>query len=99
MKIIISNKINLSDVPGGLLTELKSRLSFVNPKWEENEKRGYSNWKTPLTLKFYDELVNGELELPRGFIRQLPLSLLTFLESIYQTLIFNMEGAKHDEGS
>ena len=77
MKIVINNKITLSGGPQDLLTELKSRLSFLNPKFEENEKRGYSNWKTPRTLKFYDELVNGELELPRGFIRQLSLSLFS----------------------
>ena len=85
MKIVISNRLVLQDVPLELLEILKDRLSFTNPRWEENEKRGYSNWKTPQTLKFYDELVNGELELPRGFIRQLSLSLLTLVESIYQS--------------
>ena len=59
MEIQIESKITIEDLPQDLLTELKSRLSFVNPKWEENEKRGYSNWKTPPTLKFYDELVTG----------------------------------------
>jgi len=82
MKIVINNKITLSDGPQDLLTELKSRLSFLNPKFEENEKRGYSNWETPQILKFY-EINNGNLTLPRGFIRKL-LSLCKRYNVNYQ---------------
>ena len=41
MKIQIESKIIIEGMPEDLLTELKSRLNFVNPKWEENEKPGY----------------------------------------------------------
>jgi len=44
---------------------------MVNPKWVENDKHGYSNWKTPRLLRFYRESENGALEIPRGYIRQL----------------------------
>ena len=40
------NKIICENVPQDLLTELKNRLSFVNPKWIENDKRGFWNGKT-----------------------------------------------------
>ena len=71
MEILIDKKITCSDVPKHLLAELKGRLSFINPKFEENEKRGYSNWKTPQTLKFYQVSDSGSLVIPRGFVRQL----------------------------
>lgn len=71
MQIIISNRITLKDIPPDLMADLKERLSFANPKWIENKKRGYWNGKTQRTLKFYEELSNGVITLPRGFIRQL----------------------------
>ena len=70
MKITVNNRITIKDVPKSLLTELKDRLSFVNPKWVENDKRGYWNGETPHTLRFYEHC-NGDLILPRGFIMQL----------------------------
>ena len=71
MEIIISNRLVLQDVPFGLLEVLKERLSFINPKWIENNRRGYWNGDTQYTLEFYDELAGGSLVIPRGFIRQL----------------------------
>ena len=70
MKIQINNRILCRDVPLELLKELKGRLSFVNPKWLENDKRGFWNGETAHTLKFY-EIDNGTLIIPRGFMRQL----------------------------
>jgi len=71
MEIIISNRITLKDIPQDLMADLKERLSFANPKWIENEKRGYWNGKTPQILRFYKVTDNGSLVIPRGFIRQL----------------------------
>ena len=70
MEIQISNKIICQDVPQDLLAELKSKLSFTNPKHLENDRLGYSNWNVPRILKYY-EMDNGNITLPRGFIRQL----------------------------
>ena len=70
MKIIINNKITLKDMPLDLLKELKDRLSFINPKWIENDRMGYWNGEIPHTLRFY-EIVNDNLTLPRGFAAQL----------------------------
>ncbi len=85
MKIIINNKITLKDMPLELLKELKERLSFVNPKWLENDKRGFWNGETPKTLRFYEQLDNGVITLPRGYIRQL-LSLCKRYGVNYQIL-------------
>ena len=71
MKIVINNKITLKDMPLELSEELKGRLSFINPKWIENDRMGYWNGETPRTLKFYEVTDNGSLVIPRGFIRQL----------------------------
>lgn len=70
MKILISNQIIIEAVPDTLMSELRDRLSFVNPKFLENDRLGYSNWNTKRVLKFY-EIDNGVISLPRGFIRQL----------------------------
>ena len=70
MKINLTNRLVLQNVSLNLLTELKDQLSFSNPRWEENEKRGYWNGETPRVLKFY-ETGNDNISVPRGFIRHL----------------------------
>ncbi|MBW1926327.1 MAG: DEAD/DEAH box helicase family protein [Deltaproteobacteria bacterium] len=45
-------------------------MTFANPKWLENNKRGYWNGRTPKLLKYYERTANGLL-IPRGFIQQL----------------------------
>lgn len=70
MEITINNKILCRDAPETLQAEMKNRLSFINPKWIENDRRGYWNGETPRTLKFY-ESDNGALILPRGYAKQL----------------------------
>jgi len=70
MKITINNKLILTEIPENLSGEIQDKLTFLNPKWIENEKRGYWNGDTPKMLCFY-ELIDHGLALPRGFIRQL----------------------------
>jgi superfamily II DNA or RNA helicase len=82
MKIVISDKLLLQDVPQNLIAELKDRLSFVNPKYLELQKHGYWTGETPRMLRFY-ETGNGSLIIPRGFIRQL-LSLCRRFNVNYQ---------------
>jgi len=55
--------IALKDLPPRVSAQLQERLSFPNPVWLENEKRGYSNWQVPETLRFYG-LAGGRLALP-----------------------------------
>jgi hypothetical protein len=70
MQIVIDNKIQILDAPGEFIATVKERLTFPNPKWIENNKRGYWNGKTPKQLKCYEQIDNG-LIIPRGFIRHL----------------------------
>ena len=56
-------------VEGQVTKVIQNRLTFTNPKWEENEKRGFSNWQTPRELCFLEK--HGYvLAMPRGFTRQ-----------------------------
>lgn len=71
--VTINNRVHLSPlsrIPRGLAGELRDRLTFINPQWEENERRGFSNWQTPKEL-CYLETRGDRLIIPRGFTRQL----------------------------
>ena len=59
MKIIVANKIQIQDAPGEIETAVKKRLTFPNPKWIENNKRGYWNGQTPKHLKCLSRLIMG----------------------------------------
>ncbi|RJQ87954.1 MAG: DEAD/DEAH box helicase [Desulfobacteraceae bacterium] len=73
MKIQISNKLRLTELPEQLYSELVAKLQFVNPKWSENERMGRWNRGVPRTLKFYRRSGPGGLIVPRGLMRQLVL--------------------------
>ncbi|PKN24115.1 MAG: restriction endonuclease subunit R, partial [Deltaproteobacteria bacterium HGW-Deltaproteobacteria-21] len=70
MKIVLSNNLNLSDVPKAASKIIRDRLTFANPKWIENDRLGYWNGNTPRYLEGFTR-TGGGLILPRGFIRQL----------------------------
>ena len=70
MKITITNKLKLSDIPKKLYHDVCSRLTLNNPKWLENNQMGRWNGNTPEHLRFYDKTESG-LIAPRGFTRQL----------------------------
>lgn len=53
-----------------LVEQIARRLTFENPRWAENEKRGFSNFDTPECICGY-ELSGDRLIMPRGFARQL----------------------------
>ena len=70
MRLILNNHLSLHDAPGPFRAALMDRLSFENPAYLENEKRGRWNGNTPLVLKFYRTLKDGTLVVPRGFSGQ-----------------------------
>ncbi|MGB9500152.1 MAG: DEAD/DEAH box helicase [Dissulfuribacterales bacterium] len=70
MKLIIDNKIMIQEAPDSFLSTVKDILAFPNPKWIENDKRGYWNGKIAKELRFFDQTEKG-LIIPRGFIRHL----------------------------
>ncbi|MBW1838134.1 MAG: DEAD/DEAH box helicase family protein, partial [Deltaproteobacteria bacterium] len=71
MKISITNKLLLDDIPPGVYKELTQKLTIPNPKWIENHRMGRWNRGTPRYLKFYDQGSAGRLYIPRGYMRQL----------------------------
>ncbi len=70
MQISIDNKLRLSSVPPDFRKAIMKRLTFKNPKWIENNKRGFWNGRTPKNLHGFKETENG-LMIPRGFAGQL----------------------------
>ncbi|OQY58441.1 MAG: restriction endonuclease subunit R [Desulfobacteraceae bacterium 4572_88] len=73
MKITLTNSAALSDVPLHLKEILIENLAFVNPKWLENERMRRWNKDTERFMKFYKELSDGSLVIPRGYMRRLIL--------------------------
>jgi superfamily II DNA or RNA helicase len=71
LKISITNKLLLDDIPPGVHKELTQKLTIPNPKWIENHRMGRWNRGTPKYLKWYDKGRAGRLYIPRGYIRQL----------------------------
>jgi hypothetical protein len=71
MRIEITNKLKISGIFALLVDEVKTRLTFQNPRWLENEKMGHWNGKTPAQLQFYEIDANDDIVVPRGFARQL----------------------------
>jgi len=66
MKIQITSSAIITDCNPGTLAEIRNRLSFKNPAWLENERRGFSNYKTNPVLECF-HIAPGGLSFPRGF--------------------------------
>jgi superfamily II DNA or RNA helicase len=82
VKVIIDNELHLVGADGPTAAALRERLTFTNPAWEENERRGFSNWQTPRELCFLEKRGHG-LTMPRGFARQ-TLGILRYHGVPYQ---------------
>ena len=61
LKIILTNNLRLSNIPGEIRAKLMDTLTFPNPKWLENHRMGRWNRGTPKLLKFYDKTRGGGL--------------------------------------
>lgn len=56
--VTVTNRLEvgfLALIPRQVRQTIKDRLTFVNPKWEENKKHGFSNWQTPRELCYLQE--------------------------------------------
>ena len=73
MKIILSHKLFLQNVPAEIEQVVKQQLEVPNPKWIENERMRRWNANTPQILKFYEKNDHFRLIVPRGYIRRLIL--------------------------
>ncbi|WP_035256098.1 DEAD/DEAH box helicase [Desulfatirhabdium butyrativorans] len=65
MKIEISYRTIITGATPATVKALRAALSFQNPQWIENDRRGFSNWQTPRWIEGF-ELVRGGLVVPRG---------------------------------
>jgi superfamily II DNA or RNA helicase len=68
MQVEVSNKLYLTGCPETLQSEITSRLTFPNPRWEENDRMGRWQGDTPHLLKCYEVDRDDSLVIPRGFI-------------------------------
>lgn len=79
MRIIVSNNIKIQEPDERIKNYAETNLVMQNPDYIRNERLGYSNYKTPRNLVFYE--INGnELILPFG--------CLSDLFSMYQLNLF-----------
>ncbi len=104
--ITVTNRLEvapLDRLPTALVEHLRARVSFINPVWLENEKRGFSNWQTPRQLCYLQE--HGDrLVMPRGFSRQLVVILhragvkyvIEDRRRVLPEVDFSFHGALHD---
>jgi superfamily II DNA or RNA helicase len=69
--VAVTNRLELTGpLPAQVRATIRRQLTFINPQWQENERRGFSNWQTPRELCYLED--HGDyLSLPRGFTRQL----------------------------
>jgi len=70
MEIIVSNHIELRNVPPTLARIIRECLTLENPKYAEAVKRGRWTGNLEKDLHFYQDTPGG-LILPRGFVLQL----------------------------
>lgn len=70
MKIIVSNNIKVQEPDEKIKDYAEKELVIPNPDYLKNERLGYSNYKTPRYLVFY-EINENELILPFGCLSDL----------------------------
>lgn len=70
MRIILSHAIRLPAPPPDLASDLKQKLTMINPTWSDNERHGRWNKGVPKQLTFYHEK-GDDLVIPRGYMRPL----------------------------
>ena len=58
-------RLKKQEVPDEVIKKLETKFVFPNPKWLENEKRGYWTGNIPKTLKFI-HIKGGQISIPRG---------------------------------
>ena len=69
--LTIGNYLRLTGFSDELAAHLKEKLTFLNPKWIENERMGRWNRGTRRVLRFYRAYGKKSLRIPRGYARQL----------------------------
>ena len=70
MKYIISNSIRIQNPTDEMKNYVEENLVIPNPDYIRNERLGYSNWKTPRFLVWY-EIEENDIIVPFGFLNWL----------------------------
>ncbi|MCE5317553.1 MAG: DEAD/DEAH box helicase [Parachlamydia sp.] len=70
IKLRVCENISIESLPEDILPSIVAANTFKNPKYESNEKHGYSNWQTPEFLKTY-RYIDGDMIVPLGYGTQL----------------------------
>lgn len=70
MKIVVSNVIRVKDPDERIKNYAETNLVIRNADYERNKRLGYSNYRTPRFLVFY-EVNGGDLILPFGCLLSL----------------------------
>ncbi len=68
IRIEMTNPDVVIGPPSGLVSRLRNALSFPNPKFTENSRRGFSTWNVPHNLCYLDA-EDGTVSFPQGFAR------------------------------
>lgn len=68
--LTVSDIATLTGAPAWFVPKLRDRLTFDNPLWIENDRRGFRNWNVPRTICCL-QTDGDKLTMPRGFTRQL----------------------------
>ncbi|MBI5591975.1 MAG: DEAD/DEAH box helicase [Deltaproteobacteria bacterium] len=69
MNIQISNQSTVTHCSPETDLEIRRRLTFPNPAYQENERRGFSTWGIDRLIQCFDSILGG-LSFPRGFTGQ-----------------------------
>jgi superfamily II DNA or RNA helicase len=69
MKIKIDYQATVTEGKPETIAEIQGRLTFANPQYLENVKRGFSNWNTPRLIESW-KCNDENLMFPRGFTGQ-----------------------------
>lgn len=71
MKIIIDNVLELIDFPKNIKDFLMEKLTFINPKYEDAQRLGYSTRNIAKYVRNFEVVSHNQLNIPRGYRKYL----------------------------
>ena len=92
MKIIVSNNIRVQDPDETIKNFAEATLVLDNPEYLNNQRLGYSTYKTPRYLVFY-EIDGKDLVLPFGVLKTL---FRMYPKEMFECRIFPGEKKKYN---
>ena len=68
--ITIKETVTVLNAPIELVDLIYKENTFINPRYESNEKNNYSNFNTPRLIKTYQSL-DSRIVVPNGYLQRL----------------------------